>query len=161
MKELYKKQLNDKIVFFDFDGVLSVYQSTESCVHIDDKEYIRKHIMEDSRGVYRYSRAPEVMKEIINSLDGYNIWCITQVESIYEYRNKVEFIKENYPNMRVENILFVARSENKVDLIEGLYELYYKHFYNKDDIVLIDDTLDVIKSVECKGYRCYHISNFL
>lgn len=155
-------KLKDKIVFFDFDGVLCTYQFSHDKVHMPEESYIRHQVAGFFKNVplYKYSRAPITMQNITGQLDSDNIYILTAVETIFEYWNKIEFVSKYYPNIRRDHILFSSRSESKLPLLESLYAELYK-YRDKADLVLVEDTLSTIHSVESAGFTCYHISSFL
>ena len=163
IKEMLLQKLKGKIVIFDFDGVLATYQSTSDKVHTDPLKYMDLH-MDSSIDPYEYTRAPSIFKEIISELSPDNVYVLSQVDVSYEARNKIVFLKEHYPSIKADNILFVAKSSYKVKVVQHLYdEARTKRSQTilKSDIVVVDDSLEVITSVEDAGFRCLHNSAFI
>lgn len=152
-------ELKGKIVFFDFDGVLGTYQATKNNVHIDDKLYVARHILD--KDVFKYARAPKVMQAIVASLNPETTYVLSATASSFEESNKIDFLTENYPSIKRENIIFVGSSNFKVLIMRALYEKLYSFDRSKIDMVLVEDTIEVIQSVEREGFKCYHISSFL
>lgn len=154
-------RLAGKIVFFDFDGVLCTYQATENKVHVPPNKYLERSINTSYTEVYRYSRAPETMKKLVARLKSDNIYLLTQVDVVQEFRNKIEFMHQYYPNVKDENMLFVAKSAYKVDMMENLYKSKYLGKMGRESLVLIEDTISVIEAVEDAGFTCIHNSSFI
>lgn len=152
-------ELKGKIVFFDFDGVLGSYQATKENVHIDEEEYIKRHITE--RNPFEYTKAPKTIREIVQELNPNTTFVLSNMASTFELRNKEKFINTNYPSIKTDNILFVSNDSYKRLIIEALYNTYYIGEYRKCDIVLIEDTISIISDVESAGFKCYHISSLI
>lgn len=152
-------QLKGNIVFFDFDGVLGTYQATSDKVHIDEEDYIKRHVY--GPDPFKYTTAPNSMKHLIQELNTDNTYVLSNMASTFEYRNKERFIRTNYPSIKQENILFVSNDSYKKLIIEALYEKVFIGNYSRKQIILVEDTLNIIKNVESAGFRCYHISSFL
>lgn len=152
-------KLKGNIVFFDFDGVLGTYQATSDKVHINEDEYVKRHIYPVDP--FEYTVAPESMKRIVQELNPDKTFVLSLMASTFELRNKERFISSNYPSIKTDNILFVSSNPYKRLVMEALYESRYIGKYSKQQLILVDDTLEVLKDVESAGFRCYHISSFL
>ena len=155
-----KDKLKNKVVFFDFDGVLCSYQAGKNTVHIPETDYLRNHI-DDQCDPYEFSKAPKTFQDIIAQLDANKTFVLTVCKTSFEYANKIKFIKDKYPSIPEGNILFVAEANFKLPLIEALYSNYFQYSVNKSDIVLVDDTINTLFDVEDAGYTCYHNSSFI
>lgn len=153
------EQLKDKIVLFDFDGVLCTYRADKLKTHVSEDEYLRRFI--GDKDVYYASWAPETVKNIVSKLNPDNVYVLSDMAHTFELRKKTEFIGKEYPSIKPENILF-TRSNYKGIVIDEMYnQRIFGEGYSKSDIILIDDQLDVIQLVEELGYTCYHVSLLL
>lgn len=151
--------LKSGISIWDFDGVLCTYRAEENLTHVTEKEYLRRFI--GDKDIYGASWAPNTIKDIIRGLDRNNVYVLSDMAHTFELRKKTSFIKANYPSIKEDNILF-ARSEYKAIVIDEMYNQFlHKYVSKKSDIIMIEDSLEVIGSIEELGYTCYHISMFL
>ena len=60
-------ELKDKIVIFDFDGVLTTYRSTDDTVHTKTVEYIEHHASGYAKA-WASTRALKTMQELIEKI---------------------------------------------------------------------------------------------
>lgn len=154
-------KLQGKIVIFDFDGVLYTYRAEKNKTHVTEEEYLRRFIGDKANDVYAASWAPASMSELIAKLDPNLVYVLSDMAHTFELRKKQELIREYYPNIKEENVLF-TRSSYKGIVIDEMYnEIFSKMGYAKQDIIMVEDSLDVIQSIEKFGYTCYHISMFI
>lgn len=153
------QKLEGKIVFFDFDGVLGSYQATTSKVHIPEREYIARQVLNDNP--YSATKAPSTIVNLIKQLDSNKVYVLSGADSSFEQKNKIEFIKKNYPSIKPEHIIFVSSQKYKVVIIHSMWERYFCNILSKQDIVMIDDEIPTISLIEDAGFTCYHISSVL
>lgn len=161
--KLMINKLKDKKVFFDFDGVLGVYQATPSNVHLDLEEFITAHMLGYGEGpgsVFDTIRPTHTMMKVVDSLDSNNLYLLSVAETSFESKNKTQFLNKYYPNIPTDHHIYVADNKFKLSVLNNLHRMG-KLPSDKKNIVLIEDTISIIRLVEEQGYRCYHISSFL
>lgn len=98
------------------------------------------------------------MQRIIEKLDNDKIFILGTVVTNNEIDQKYSWLKENYPNIKRENIYFISSTMIKPEVIIECC----KHF-NIDicDVVFVDDRLDVLRKAEELGIKSYHPSSFV
>lgn len=158
MHSIMISKLLGKKVFFDFDGVLATIQATPSKVFVENNEYVKMHIRGDN--VYCATRAPKVLKRVIDSMNPEDVYLLSMVATSFEANNKRKFITDNYPKFKQENMIFVGGNEYKSIVIEEMYKSEAFGRIRRKDIVLVEDTSEIIISVEALGFTCYHVSTF-
>lgn len=152
------EKLKDKYVFFDVDGTLSEYR-------YDDKLYggrcpelgcqtLNDFLFSD---LFYKARPLKTMQKIIDALDSDKVFILGTIVTNNEIEQKYAWLKENYPNIKRENIYFISSTMMKPDVIVE----YCKHF-NIDikDTIFVDDRLDVLRKAEEMGITSYHPSSF-
>ncbi len=154
-------KLKDKVVFFDFDGVLGTYQALSGKVHVPEEKCIERHILIGYKA-YNDTRAPHTMINIVKELDPKNVYVLSVVQTTFEARSKNQFLETFYSSIPKDNIIYVADSSYKSIVIDTLYRSgKFGDNLSKRDIVLIEDSIDIIKQVENLGYVCYHITSLM
>lgn len=151
-------KLKNKYVFFDVDGTLSEYR-------YDDKLYggkcpelgcqtLTDFLFSD---LFYKARPLKTMQKIIDALDCNKVFILGTIVTNNEIEQKYAWLKENYPNIKRENIYFISSTMMKPDVIVE----YCKHF-NIDikDTIFVDDRLDVLRKAEEMGITSYHPSSF-
>ena len=97
------------------------------------------------------------MQKIISKLDDSKVFIIGTIVTNNEMKQKYEWLKTNYPNIKKDNIIFVSSTMLKPDIILE----YAKHYNIKvKDTILVDDRLDVLRKAEELGITAYHPSSF-
>lgn len=159
LKELFGTE--PKLVFFDFDGVLSKYQTLSSNVNIyPDLEWVRWCI--EVEDVFKHGGPSKTMSKIIEALGTDRVAVLSTAETSFEQNQKIEFIKKNYPTIDESKIYFVGRSEYKKVVMQAIYNLNYKYTCAESEIFIIEDSLDVISDIETNTkFKCKHISFFI
>ena len=99
----------------------------------------------------------DAMQKVIEKLDSDKIFVLGTVTTNNEIEQKYKWLKENYPNIKREHIIFICSTMLKPDVIIECC----KH-YNIDikDTVFVDDRLDVLRKAETLGITAYHPSSF-
>ena len=103
------------------------------------------------------ARPLKSMQKIISKLDKDKVFILGTIVTNNEINQKYIWLKENYPNVKKENIIFISSTMLKPDVIME-YSKTYK--INLEDVVFVDDRLDVLRKAEEMGITAYHPSSF-
>lgn len=152
-----------KYVFFDVDGVLSVpryknFDKEEYVSGFTDENWLKFDIF--SKHPYKDCIAPRAMKKFIHILHKNRglckkIFCLTVDDNSFSYNSKKKFIKENYPEITEEHILWVASANMKTDVIRYIAE---RDKINTKECLLIEDTFQTIIDAELMGISNLHVA---
>ncbi len=152
-------KLKDKYVFFDVDGTLSEYR-------YDNKLYaggcpeLGCQTLEDLlfSNLFSKARPLKTMQRIVSNLESDKVFVLGTIVTNNEIEQKYTWLKENYPNIKRENICFISSTMLKPDVI-----LEYCKYLNiiKEEVVFVDDRLDVLRKAEELGITAYHPSSFI
>ena len=139
-------KLKDKYVFFDVDGTLSEYR-------YDNKLYaggcpeLGCQTLEDLlfSNLFSKARPLKTMQRIVSNLESDKVFVLGTIVTNTEIEQKYTWLKENYPNIKRENICFISSTMLKPDVI-----LEYCKYLNiiKEEVVFVDDRLDVLRKAE-------------
>ena len=152
------EKLKGKYVFLDVDGTLSEYRYKDilyggkcpelGCQSLEDLLF---------NDLFYKARPLKTMQRVIEKLDSDKIFILGTVTTNNEIDQKYSWLKENYPNIKRENIFFICSTMLKPEVILECC----KH-YNIDikDVVFVDDRLDVLRKAETLGITAYHPSSF-
>lgn len=152
------ERLKDKYVFFDVDGTLSEYRFNDKLYAGLKPELGCQTLNEFLFGdLFLKARPLKSMQKIISKLDKDKVFILGTIVTNNEINQKYIWIKENYPNVKKENIIFISSTMLKPDVIME-YSKTYK--INLEDIVFVDDRLDVLRKAEEMGITAYHPSSF-
>ncbi len=152
------ERLNDKYVFFDVDGTLSEYRFNDKLYAGLKPELGCQTLNELLFGdLFLNARPLKTMQKIISKLDKDKIFILGTIVTNNEINQKYVWLKENYPNIKKENIIFISSTMLKPDVI-----IQYSKTYKiaLEDIVFVDDRLDVLRKAEEMGITAYHPSSF-
>lgn len=97
------------------------------------------------------------MQDIISKLDSDKIFVLGTIVTNNEINWKYKWLKENYPNIKRENIIFISSTMLKPDVI---IEYSKKMNVSLENMVFVDDRLDVLRKAEENGIIAYHSSSF-
>ena len=154
--------LKDDIVVFDIDGVLVKYDFGKLGFKImPEKEWIRANMQMD---MYSFMEKTSIFDELISTLNPMNMYVLSVASSSFEQNNKINFILENQPNIREDNIIFVSQNEYKVEILKELREIYDKARKGHKRIVMIEDNTLIMASIEelkDERIRCLLVSDFI
>lgn len=154
--------IND-IVVFDMDGVLNKYDFGELGVKImSEHEWVRANMIVDMYSTY--IEKTTLFDELIEQKNPMDMYVLSTAFSSFEQNNKLNFLEQAYPNIRPEHVMFVARDEFKVDILKELREVYDKEGKQDTRIIIIEDTVGIMASVEelhNDKIKCYLISDFI
>lgn len=152
-------KLKDKYVFFDVDGTLSEYR-------YDDKVYggripelgcqsLKNLLFSD---LFYKARPLKTMQNIITNLESEKVFVLGAISTNNEIEQKYKWLKENYPNIKKENIFFICSTMLKPEVILECCN----HFnISLKDVAFVDDRMDVIRKAEEMGITAYHPSSFV
>ena len=153
------EKLKDKYVFFDVDGTLSEYRYNDK-VYDGGRPELGCQTLEDLlfSNLFSKARPLKTMQKIVSNLDSNKVFVLGTIVTNNEIEQKYTWLKENYPNIKKENICFISSTMLKPEVILE----YSKHLnINKEDIVFVDDRLDVLRKAEELGITAYHPSSFM
>lgn len=154
--------LKNDIIVFDIDGVLAKYDfGTLGGKIFTEHEWIQRNMQKD---MYKFIQRTHLFDELIQEKDSNDLYILSTAFSSFEQNNKIEFLGREYGKFREDNIYFVARDEYKVDILKELREIYDKEGKLYKRIVLIEDSVQIMASVEelrNERIRCFLISDFI
>lgn len=105
-----------------------------------------------------------VFDELIKEKNSMDMYVLSTAYSSFEQTNKLNFLEREYESFREDNIIFVARDEFKVDILKELRDIYDNVGKQDKRIVLIEDTVRIMASVEelhDKRIKCFLVSDFV
>ena len=153
------EKLKDKYVFFDVDGTLSEYRYNDKLYSGGCPE-LGCQTLEDLlfSNLFSKARPLKTMQNIISKLDSDKVFILGTIVTNNEIEQKYTWLKENYPNIKRENVCFISSTMLKPEVILE----YCNHLnINKEDVVFVDDRLDVLRKAEELGITAYHPSSFM
>lgn len=151
-------KLHNKYIFFDIDGTLAEYRYADKlyggrCVELGCQSL--ENLLFGN--LFIKARPLKTIQKIISKLDNSRVFIIGTIVTNNEMKQKYEWLKTNYPNIKKDNIIFVSSTMLKPDIILE----YAKHYNIKvKDTILVDDRLDVLRKAEELGITAYHPSSF-
>lgn len=152
-------KLKDKYVFFDVDGTLSEYRYNDK-LYSGGRPELGCQTLEDLlfSNLFSKARPLKTMQKIVSNLDSNRVFVLGTIVTNNEIEQKYTWLKENYPNIKRENICFISSTMLKPDVI-----LEYCKYLNiiKEEVVFVDDRLDVLRKAEELGITAYHPSSFI
>lgn len=152
-------KLNDKYVFFDVDGTLSEYRYKDrlyaggcpefGCQSLEDLLFY---------DLFYQARPLKTMQKVVERLDSNKIFILGAVVTNHEMEQKYLWLKENYPNIKRENIFFISSTMLKPEVIIQ----WCQHFeIDIKNVAFVDDRIDVLRKAEEMGIEAYHVSSFM
>lgn len=154
--------LKDDIVVFDMDGVLNKYDFGDLGFKIvTEHEWVRRNMAMD---MYSFIKKTSIFDELIKEKNPMDMYVLSTAYSSFEQNNKINFLDREYGKFREDNIIFVARDEFKVDILKELRTIYDNSKKKDKRIVLIEDTVRIMASVEelhDDRIKCYLVSDFI
>ncbi len=98
------------------------------------------------------------MQKVVEALDSNKILVLGTIVTNHEMEQKYLWLKENYPNIKKENIFFISSTMLKPEVIIQ----WCKHFeVDINEVAFVDDRIDVLRKAEEKGIKAYHPSSFM
>ena len=153
-------ELKDDILVFDIDGTLTKYDFPEFKI-ADKNEWVPLNI---KRNVYTDAKPIHLFDELLESKNSSDLYILSVAFSSFEQNNKLDMLERLFPMFREDNIFFVAHDQFKVYILQYLRELYDKEGKEHKRIVLIEDNVNIMSSIENlrnKRIKCYLLSDFL
>lgn len=154
--------LKNGIVFFDFDGVLVKYPlyGTKNGINPNEKWIEHCVITGYNENIIGKSEPMQVIVEIIQQLDKGRVYVLSATESSFEQNIKLKYLDKYFPDIRKENVIFVARSEYKKIILGAIYKSKLSlQGFEEQDVIMVEDTLSVIEDIERNtNFRCFHIT---
>lgn len=152
------------LVFFDIDGVLAKYDFGNNRKIYGEDDWIKLNMKCNPYLTIGYTT---FFDKFIESKSDTHILSVSY--SNYEIDNKIQFIKTRYPNIKRENMHFVADSRFKATMLEQLYKDYItlnpiEATKKKVRAILIEDSVQVMYSIDSlhnQNIKCYLVSDFL
>lgn len=94
----------------------------------------------------------------MNVLDTDKVFILGAMVTNNEIEQKYIWLKENYSNIKRENIIFINSTILKPEVIIE----WCNHFnIDRRDVVFVDDKLDVLRKAVELGITSYHPSSFV
>ena len=99
------EKLKDKYVFFDVDGTLSEYRYNDKLYSGGHPE-LGSQTLEDLlfSNLFSKARPLKTMQKIVSNLDSNRVFVLGTTVTNNEIEQKNTWLKENYPNIKRENI---------------------------------------------------------
>ena len=153
----YVKMLQGKKIFIDFDGTLCEYRYNNHILGDEDiGGQTRAEILFGD--AFINARALNTTKKFLSCFNFDDIYILGQVVSKHEIDQKMKWLKVNYPKIKEKNIFFISESIKKYEVLEE----FSKYTDTKrENIVLIDDKLRVLREVEKVGFLAFHITSLV
>ena len=150
-------KLKGKYIFFDLDGVLSEYRYNDKINGGND--WGGQTFEEIFFGnVFVSNRPLQTMVELVEKLDSDKVYVLGAITTNHEIDEKYVWLKNYYPTIKRENVIFVADASLKLVAIN---EYAKKYNMKKEDIVFVDDNHATLREVEAAGIKSYHITSFI
>ncbi len=147
------------ILAFDMDGVLvSLDFTTLQRKCYDKDEWIQANM---TFNPYNFVRKTTLFDEVIRKKDSEKLFLASVTHTMHESNNKIKYLKNNYPNIKEQNMYFVSDEESKIMLLRVMLAKPDKESCR---IVLVEDsfsTLNKIESLNNDRLKCIHISDFI
>lgn len=135
------KDINDfEIYIFDYEGTLS--ESPSKRLTLNDLLY---------KFDFRKLKVNEKIYNLYEQIKDRIIYVVGIIECNREIEQKKQWLKDNFPNIREENYIFVSSDYKKSDVIK---EIITCNNYLKDKIIFIDDKSMHIDDVSQLGIKC-------
>lgn len=153
-------ELKDDILVFDVDGTLTKYDFPEFKI-AGKEEWISANI---KRNMYTDAKPVHLFDEILESKNSSDLYILSVAFSSFEQNNKLEMLERLFPMFREDNIMFVADDSFKIYVLKYLRDLYDKEGKEHKRIVLIEDNVGIMSSIENlrdKRIKCYLLSDFI
>lgn len=152
-------KLKNKYVFFDIDGTLSEYRYNDKLYAGGCPEFGCQSLEDLLFNQLFYEARPlKTMQKVIETLDSTKIFILGTIVTNNEIEQKYVWLKENYPNIKRENIFFISSTMIKPEVIIQ----WCKHFgINLNEVAFVDDRIDVLRKAEEMGIEAYHPSSFM
>ena len=148
----------DSVLVFDIDGVLAVCEFGEYTHFVlTDEEW--DALYNSGKSLYSKDKVSPKMQEFLKGRDMSRMYVITSSGSKGEGEAKKDFANKYY-NIPAENVYYVDRNRNKLDILKSIKAKYPELEDYK--LVMIDDTCSVLNEIMYNSkFSTAHISTFL
>lgn len=152
-------KLKNKYVFFDVDGTLSEYRYNDKLYAGGCPEFGCQSLEDLLFNQLFYEARPlKTMQKVVEALDSTKVFILGTIVTNNEIEQKYVWLKENYPNIKRENIFFISSTMLKPEVIMQ----WCKHCgINLNEVAFVDDRIDVLRKAEEMGIEAYHPSSFM
>ncbi len=152
-------KLKNKYVFFDVDGTLSEYRYNDKLYAGGCPEFGCQSLEDLLFNQLFYGARPlKTMQKVVEALDSTKVFILGTIVTNNEIEQKYVWLKENYPNIKRENMFFISSTMLKPEVIMQ----WCKHCgINLNEVAFVDDRIDVLRKAEEMGIEAYHPSSFM
>lgn len=158
---LYAHDFENKVAFFDIDGVLAPFRFNGHITHLETSMGVNAKELES--GVFKNRLPSRHVQSIVKEIKTRKNVVITGyieerdgIKSTKERDDKEFWIRANYPE--ISDIIFVRFGEQKAQYI---VEYCNEHNINIADAIFIDDELYYLKEAERLGISSWHTSSLM
>ena len=153
-------RLKNGVAFFDFDGVLSKYQTLDDRTMLyPDEKWVKYCVEHDD--VFKHGGPSSRIQRAIKELDPDKVYVLSVAETSFEQKHKINFIHEYFKTIKDENIFFVSKNEYKKIIIDAIHSKHYSNM-SKSKMCMVEDSLSVIMDIEqTTDFSAIHVSCFL
>lgn len=148
----------DSVLVFDVDGVLAVCEFGEHTHFVlTDEEW--DALCKTGQSLYSEDKVSPKMQNFLKDKDRSRIYVITASGTSNEGEDKKNFVNKYYHILK-ENVYYVDRSRNKLEILRKIKEKYPD--LEEEKLIMIDDTCSILNEImENSGFSTAHISSFL
>lgn len=143
----------EKHIFFDMDGVLAAQIGLPQ---VDGKiDFVNSRY-------YRYLPVvPQMYDKVLTLVSSQKakVYILSASPTSFSNQEKLDWLEDNFPFIEKDNIFFVNSGRYKAEMF---HDLSKRLKLDKKDMLLVEDTHDIIKSVK-RDYKMHsiHVSEFL
>ena len=156
-------EIRDKCIFFDVDGVLSApayfdEEKKEFVIAFSDEKWL-EYLDNEGAYAYKYCRPIPQVQTFIKQLqanDNY-LLVLSTVANNNEIEAKKLFINNYYP-ATFNDLIFVEHDKDKITKIQ---KIALRNNLDYEDIVLVEDSYNILIEARTLGINCIHLSNIL
>lgn len=146
LKQILKNKYT--IYIFDIDGTLTDF-------NYDTRAFAEQ--IERSTD-YKQIRPLKTLQEFISKLNMDNVYSCSRSIFPEERQSKTEFLVKNY-HIKPENIFYVHRNEDKIDVIKKIWE---KTGVDSELILVVEDNPSILDRITLEtNFSNMHISYFI
>ncbi len=143
--------------FFDIDGVLCVYAFGEDGIGANLKGLSYEDFLKTTN-IYQGENASDFMKFYVSHYcDREKTFILSRAYSEEEKKQKIEFIKRNYPSIDVSNIIFLESKSDKPKIARKILEEKFDGINTFH--YAIDDSIDVLYDYQKEKILAIHNSS--
>ena len=143
--------------FFDIDGVLCTYAFGEDGIGVDLKNLSYEDFLKTTN-IYQDKNAPEFMKFYVSHYcEKSRTFILSRAYSEEEKKQKIDFVKRNYPTIDISNIIFLEEKNDKPKIAKKILEEKFDTMNTFH--YAIDDSIDVLYAYQKEGILAIHNSS--